>query len=254
MRSAEVRALLSAGALASCALLAGCGSLLGGDKPADAAAKSAVPAAPAAAAKAEPARTEVAEVKPAAAPVPEVPKEPPLPPIDAATQRAFDDAVRALRAGRTDEAQRQLEALAKAQPQLAGVHANLALVHRRAGREAEAVAALEQAVKLSPKQPQYLNQLGISYRNTGRFAKAKEAYERAIALDAGYAAPQLNLAILLDLYLGERERAAEWYQRSAVLLPGDAAQINRWLAELKSRKPEASVASAAAVAQRKEKE
>jgi len=201
--------------------------------------------------KAEKKAEQVAEA-PAARPAP--PPPPPLPPIDANTQRAFDAAVQALRAGRIDEAERGFKALAVVQPQLAGVHANLALIHRRAGRDAEAVAALEEAVKLSPKQPVYLNQLGIAYRQAGLFTKAREAYERAIELDAGYAAPQLNLAILLDLYLADRARAAEWYQRSAVLLPGDAPQINKWLADLKNRKPEASVASASNVAVRKEKE
>lgn len=174
-------------------------------------------------------------------------------PVDPAVQRAFDDALRLARAGRRDEAERALKALAQSHPKLGGVHANLALLHRQAGRDAEAVAELETAVRLSPKQPLYLNQLGIAYREVGQFAKARDAYERAIALDAGYAAPQLNLAILLDLYLGERAGAAEWYQRSALLMPGDAAQINKWLAELRSRKPEASVASAATVAATREK-
>lgn len=174
-------------------------------------------------------------------------------PVDPSAQRAFDDALRSLRAGRRDEAERSLKALAKTHPTLGGVHANLALLHRQAGRDAEAVAELETAVRLSPKQPLYLNQLGIAYRQVGQFAKARETYERAIALDPAYAAPQLNMAILLDLYAGDRAGAAEWYQRSALLMPNDAAQINKWLAELKSRKPEASVASAATVAATREK-
>lgn len=176
------------------------------------------------------------------------PPAPSPPPVDLAAQRAFDDALRALRAGRHDEAQRALDALAVSHPTLGGVHANLALLHRRAGRGAEAVAALETAVRLSPNQARYLNQLGIAYRETGQFAKARDAYERAIALDAAYAAPQLNRAILLDLYLGDRGAAAEAYQRSAALMPDDAAQIGKWLAELRSRKPETRVASASTLA------
>ncbi len=251
MRSASPLSLASA---AAALLLGGCGLFAGPQLPTLPTADMTAPphaAAPAA----EPAAPPAAPAAPVAAPVPAAATAaPPLPPIDAATQRAFDGAVQALRAGRIDEAERGFKALAQAQPELAGVHANLALIHRRAGRDAEAVAALEEAVKLSPKQPVYLNQLGIAYRNAGQFAKAREAYEKAIELDAGYAAPQLNLAILLDLYLGERARAAEWYQKSALLLPGEAAQINKWLADLKNRKPEASVASAANVAIRKEKE
>lgn len=181
-------------------------------------------------------------------PVDAAPTTPQLPPVDPAALRAFDDALRALRAGRHEEPQRALEALAAAHPTLGGVHANLALLHRRAGRGAEAVAALETAVRLSPDQPRYLNELGIAYRETGQFAKAREAYERAIVLDAGYAAPQLNRAILLDLYLGDRGAAVDAYQRSAALMPDDAAQIGKWLAELRNRKPETRIASASTLA------
>lgn len=266
MRSADLRrwAFLVAGALA----LSGCGMLPGKAKPeAAAAAPAAVAAAPVAALKepegpsaaeraaailareqAEKAQAQQAQTL-AARPAPR--------PIDAATQRAFDDAVALLRAGRHADAERALRALAVAQPDLAGVHANLGLLHRRAGRHDEAVAALQEAVRLSPEQPVFLNQLGVALRQAGLFAKARQAYETAIRLDAGYAAPQLNLAILLDLYLGDRVRAAEWYQRSAVLLPGEAPQINKWLADLRNRKPEASVATAAAATAapvRKEKE
>jgi Flp pilus assembly protein TadD len=258
MRSADFRrwVLCTAGVAVGALVLSGCSMLPGKGKPeitaaAPAAAASAPvvaatePEGPSAAERAAAIlareQAEKAEAKQAAA-------KPAPKPIDAATQRAFDEAVALLRAGRSAEAERALRALLTAQPELAGVHANLGLLHRRAGRHDEAVAALQEAVRLSPEQPLFHNQLGVALRQAGQFVKAREAYEAAIRLDAGYAAPQLNLAILLDLYLGDRGRAAEWYQRSAVLLPGDAPQINRWLADLKNRKPEASVATAAAVA------
>src|SRR5574341_315627 len=47
------------------------------------------------------------------------------PPVDAAEQRAFDEARRALRAGRSEEAERGFRALAQANPELGGAHANL---------------------------------------------------------------------------------------------------------------------------------
>ena len=254
MRSVEPARQMQALAMLMVVLLgSGCAMLGSAPEAAPAAAEppqakapAAVNAGPVAATKAAPPAAAASAAVPAA-------QGDTRPPVDPAAQRAFDDALRLLRAGRDAEAERAFKALASAHPTLGGAHANLALLHHRAGRDAEAVASLEQAVKLSPEQPRYLNALGVAYRHGGQFAKAREAYERAIALDAGYAAPQLNLAILLDLYLGDRVRAAEWYQRSAVLLPADAPQINKWLAELKARKPEASVASAASVAAHKEK-
>lgn len=162
--------------------------------------------------------------------------EPPVS-VPAAAQRGFDDARRALAAGRTDEAERGFRALAQANPELAGPHANLGIIYRQAGKLPEAAAALEKAVKASPQRPIYLNQLGITYRQQGQFAKAREAYEKAIALDPAYAAPLLNLGILHDLYLGDGPRALELYSRYLALSPSGDVAVSKWVADLKNRKP-----------------
>ena len=161
----------------------------------------------------------------------------PAAPVAPATQRAFDDAARALRAGRVDEAERGFKALTQTNPELGGPHANLGLIHRQAGKLVEATAEFEQAVKTNPRQPLYFNHLGVSYRQQGRFDKAREAYERAIALDDKYAAPVLNLGILNDLYLGDGPRALELYTRYLALSPEGDATVAKWVTELKNRKP-----------------
>jgi tetratricopeptide (TPR) repeat protein len=158
-------------------------------------------------------------------------------PVAPATQRAFDDASRALRSGRVDEAERAYKALAQANPELGGPHANLGVIYRQAGKVNEAVSELEQAVKLSPRQPIYLNQLGVAYRQQGQFAKARDAYQRALALDPGYTAAMLNLGILYDLYLGDTQRALELYGRYLSLLPNGDPTVTKWVADLKNRKP-----------------
>ena len=189
---------------------------------------------------AAPAAPQTTATKPAAPP-------PAASPVDPAAQRAFDDARRALAAGRVEQAERGFRALASSHPELGGPHANLGLIHRRAGKLDEAIAELETAVRLSPQQPVYLNQLGIAYRHKGEFVKAREAYERAIALDGSYAEPHLNLGILHDLYLGDGPRALELYDRYLALSGGDAA-VAKWVVELKNRKP------APVTVSRKEKE
>jgi tetratricopeptide (TPR) repeat protein len=158
-------------------------------------------------------------------------------PVNPATQRAFDDASRALRSGRVDEAERAYKSLAQANPELGGPHANLGVIYRQAGKVNESVAELEQATKLSPRQPIYLNQLGIAYRQQGQFAKSRDAYQRALALDPGYAAAVLNLGILYDLYLGDTPRALEQYARYLSLVPNGDATVTKWVADLKNRKP-----------------
>ncbi len=167
----------------------------------------------------------------AAAPMPAEPEVP----LDPRAQAAFETAKRALRAGRNDDAERQLKALAQSNPELGGVHANLGLLYRQAGKLPEAVAALEKAVQTSPRQPVFHNQLGITYRQKGEFVKAREAYEKSISLDASYASPVLNLGILNDLYLQDRKRALVLYDQYLALSGGDAA-VTKWVADLKNRK------------------
>lgn len=96
---------------------------------------------------------------------------------------------------------------------------------------------IEKTPASSPASAPLLNQLGIAERQQGRFEEARKAYEAAIAADAKAALPHMNLAILYDLYLGDVAKAQELYQRTVELSPGDAQQLNRWLGELKTRKP-----------------
>jgi len=190
----------------------------------------------------------------ASAAAPTIARPDPEAPVAPALQRSYDDARRALRAGRMDEAERAFKAIAQANPDLGGPHANLGVIYRQANKLPESAGELEQAVRLNPKQPLYFNQLGITYRQQGQFTKAKDAYERAIALDAGYAAPLLNLGILYDLYLWDVAQAGELYGRYLALTPGGDATVTKWVADLKNRKQQPAAAPApAAAASRKEK-
>ena len=103
------------------------------------------------------------------------------------------------------------------------------------------LAALQAAVAKVPAAASasapLLNQLGIAQRQQGQFEQARASYEAAIAADPKAPLPPLNLAILYDLYLGDVTRAQVLYQRCVELSPADATQLNRWLAELKTRKP-----------------
>lgn len=235
-------------ALLAALCLTGCASLFeprAEEPPAPPAQPSTVTPAPAM----PQAKAAVAAAAPASTPKPPPEPEVAVPP---AAQRAFDDARRAMRAGRMDDAERGFKSLIQFHPELGGPHANLGVIYRQANKLAESASALEQATRASPKQPVYFNQLGITYRMQGQFAKAREAYERAIELDAGYAAPVLNLGILFDLYLWDAKRAAEQYDRYLAMTPGGDATVTKWAADLKNRKP--ATAAAPAAAPRKEKE
>lgn len=108
------------------------------------------------------------------------------------------------------------------------------------------IASLQAAADKTPASPSVLNQLGIAQRQQGRFDAARKSYEAALAADPKYIPAQLNLAILLDLYMGDVPQAQAAYQKSLELSPADAQQLNRWMAELKGRKPVAAAAPATA--------
>lgn len=246
MRSADALVRRAASLLAAL-MLAGCASIA---EPMqymrDSVAKvgEALTPAPAASAS-EPARTAAVPAAAASAPAPAQFVAPVVieAPVDVQAQATFDQARRALRAGRIDDAERGFRALAGKHPELGGAQANLGLIYRQQGKLPEAVAAMEAAVKASPRQPVFHNQLGITYRQAGQFTKAKDAYERAISLDPNYAAPHLNLGILNDLYLRDNQRALEMYTRYLVLSPSGDATVNKWLAEIRNRKPDQALVS-----------
>ena len=155
-------------------------------------------------------------------------------PVSPAAHRVFDDARRALKAGRWRDAERGFLALTRSNPELGGPHANLGIIYREHGKLDDAVAELERAVRVSPDQPVYYNQLGIAYRQQGQFRKARTAYEEAIDLDPNYAAACLNLGILSDLYLWDTRRALEMYDRYLVLAGADD-RVSKWIVDIKNR-------------------
>ncbi len=94
---------------------------------------------------------------------------------------------------------------------------------------------LEAALALEPGNAAGWNTLGIACRQLGDFGQAEAAYQRAIAADPLLPDPQLNVAILLDLYKGEPVRALEHYEQYDLLTGGGDADVKRWLAELRRR-------------------
>jgi len=222
------RALCALAALAAALALSGCGTVgmrLGG-------AQSELAAAPPAGASAAAVASAASGARPAFKAVSTAP-------IPAQTQRAWADALDALRAGHNAEAEQRMRALTRSDPDLAGPHANLGLLARQAGRLPEAVAELERATALDPQLAVAWNQLGITYRQAGQFAKARAAYESALALDPNYANAALNLGVLQDLYLGDGAQALALYARYLALTPAGDPVVTKWVAELKNRKPAA---------------
>jgi tetratricopeptide (TPR) repeat protein len=139
-----------------------------------------------------------------------------------------------VRAGNTAEAELEFKQLTAAYPQLITPRINLALLQRKANRLAEAEATLRSAVDADPSNAVGWNELGVTRRMQGKFAEAVEAYDRAIAADPNFAPAHRNLAVVLDLYVGDAERALTELERYKELT-GEERPVTGWIAELRQR-------------------
>jgi tetratricopeptide (TPR) repeat protein len=235
MRSAErLWSKLLPLALATTALLAGCGSV--GMR-----LRGALPGASPPASATAPATAASADT--AAASAVAAPHTASTGPIAPATQSAYDDALALMRAGHASDAEHMLRALTQSDPDLAGPHANLGVIARQNGHLPEAVTELEKATTLAPGMAVAWNQLGLAYRQNGEFTKAKDAYDRALAIDPNYAAAVLNLGVLDDLYLGDSARALALYTRYLALTPGGDPIVTKWVADVRNRQPKGAAAT-----------
>jgi tetratricopeptide (TPR) repeat protein len=157
------------------------------------------------------------------------------PAINPESRRLYEQALAALQAGRTPEAERGLLAVASREPALAGPHANLGLLYARTNRATQAIASLQQAIRLNPERAAYHNELGLLYRREGKFDQARDSYAKALEADPNYANAHLNIGILYDLYLQDLEKAMQHYQRYRELAPSEAATVAKWLVDLQQR-------------------
>ncbi|HEX7080812.1 MAG TPA: tetratricopeptide repeat protein [Gammaproteobacteria bacterium] len=146
----------------------------------------------------------------------------------------YEQAVRLLEQGRTDEGIALLEQTAAAAPELTAPQIDLGIAWRRAGDLAKAEEHLKKALALNPGHPVAHNELGIVYRQLGHFAEARQSYEAALAIYPGFHYARRNLAVLCDLYLADFACALENYQAYVAAAPGDE-EAEMWLADIRSR-------------------
>lgn len=157
--------------------------------------------------------------------------------ISAATRTSFAAAVAAMKAEQWAEAERQLKQLQQSQPNLSGVHLNLALVYAQTQRPDDAEMQFKQAIQVNPGNIAARNQYGIWLRTQGRFKDAETVYLQALQAQPDYADTHLNLGILCDLYMGKSAQALEHYQKYLELKgdAADAAKVQGWVADLQRR-------------------
>lgn len=146
--------------------------------------------------------------------------------------------------GRTDQAIRQLQDLATADPKAAEVHAELGHVLVAARRAKEAIAPLQTAVRLAPAAAPTWYDLAFALREAGQTGAAVDAYRRYITLRPQDPDPHYGLGRTLAM-LGRNDEALAAFRAYTALekRPTERRWVKKAEAEIArlepARRPEA---------------
>jgi tetratricopeptide (TPR) repeat protein len=116
------------------------------------------------------------------------------------------------------KAEPELAQVVKEHPELAEGHVDYAIILAKLGKYREAMPHFRQALAVGSHDPALYNYQGISYEQTGEPDKAREAYKQAVALNPGYAAAYLNLALLARKQ-NQSEEARQYFQKTCQISP-----------------------------------
>ncbi|HXK10202.1 MAG TPA: tetratricopeptide repeat protein [Vicinamibacteria bacterium] len=144
--------------------------------------------------------------------------------VPAALQAPFEEGVRALKAGRLDEAEKAFRDVLAKGGASAPVHNNLGIVHQERGEHERAVAEFREAVRLDPAHVSPRILLGASLLALGRVKEARAELERAVKLAPREPLARLQLA-RVDERAGDWAGAADQYRALRDMRPDEAEYV-----------------------------
>ncbi len=138
-------------------------------------------------------------------------------------------------AGDLDAASKSLKLLAVKYPNYSGLQLHLGDIALANNDEDLAKAYYQQAVAINKHNYYAYNRLGTLQRKQGDFIAAKASYQAALASWSSFAQAQLNLGILLDIYMGEKSEALGHYQTYYALTQEKDRKVKGWIADISAQ-------------------
>ena len=126
-------------------------------------------------------------------------------------------------------ASEQLNKLTISYPSLSGPWLKLGDIALSTGNERQAIAHFSQAISLNPHNYVARGRLASLLREQGDFSGAQAQYQQALKTWPGLVSAHINLGILYDLYLGDKQQALAHYKLAQKLNELDNKPLNKQL-------------------------
>jgi lipoprotein NlpI len=147
----------------------------------------------------------------------------------------FGQALTAMEEGADNQARELLEEIHGQRPEATGVLLNLGILAEREGDKALARQWFERVLAVDSGHVRALNRLAMLDREQGAFELARSRYLKALERKPDDAPVLLNLAILLDIYLGLPGEALTYYQRYGEAAPEPDPRLEDWVFDARQR-------------------
>jgi tetratricopeptide (TPR) repeat protein len=144
--------------------------------------------------------------------------------LPAALQAPFEEGVRALKAGKLDEAEKAFRDVLAKGATSAYVHNNLGIVLQERRQHEKAVLEFREAARLDPRYAAPRILLGASLLALGRVREARKEVERAVKLAPKEPLARLQLA-KVEERTGDWTAAVEQYRALTEMKPGEPEYV-----------------------------
>ena len=148
---------------------------------------------------------------------------------------AYDKALTFLNNENLTSAKEIFLQISDARPELAGPHANLAIIALKNKNPERARELIKVALTKNPRFAQALNLLAYLEQISGKIKSAEKHYKEAIENKNDYAIAHYNLALLYDVYFQDIGKAIPHYEKYMELINNKDKNTADWLEQIKRK-------------------